>query len=374
MFRLLVDTSFWLNLAKDYREQPVISELEDLVAAGEIELIVPQIVVDEFNRNKARVVDDARRSLQSHFRLVREAVNRFGTDDDRADTLKALNEVDHKIVTRNEAAIDSVDRIEKLLTGTPSIATNAEIKQRVTDRAVAGLAPYHRSKNSVGDAIPIETYAEVIGRRAGKKTRFGLVTHNSKDFSEPNGDRRKPHPDIADLFTPPRSTYWGSLVDVIKAVDPALLEDHDFEFNFSQQPRRLSEILEAEQLLFRQVWYNRHWNLRSEIESGKQKVLPESQHSRDPYKPDETLDTVWAGALAAAKRTEVGSTAKTTRSLIVRLSSRCRLFSNPIPTGAGSSTRKAAHKASSTTTRVTAWARVFRARMAFATVSTSAPR
>ncbi|WP_369721326.1 PIN domain-containing protein [Bradyrhizobium sp. LLZ17] len=69
MFRLLIDTSVWLDLAKDYREQPIISALEDLVAAGEIELIVPQIVVDEFDRNKARVVDEARRSLQSHFRL-----------------------------------------------------------------------------------------------------------------------------------------------------------------------------------------------------------------------------------------------------------------------------------------------------------------
>jgi hypothetical protein len=304
MFRLLVDTSVWLDLAKDYREQPVISALEVLVAAGDIELIVPQIVVDEFNRNKGRVVDEARRSLQSHFRLVREAVNRFGTDDYRAETLKALNEVDHKIVTGNEAVIDSVERIEKLLASTPPIATSAAIKQRVTDRAIAGLAPYHRSRNSVGDAILIETYAEVVGQRAAKKARCGFVTHNSRDFSEPNGDRRKPHPDIAALFTPPKSTYWGSLVDVIKEVDPILLDNHDSEFNFSQQPRRLSEILEAEHLLFRQVWYNRHWNLRSEIESGKHKVLPESQYSRDPYKPDETLDTVWASAMAAAKRTE----------------------------------------------------------------------
>jgi hypothetical protein len=57
MFRLLIDTSVWLDLAKDYREQPVIGALEDLVAAGEIELIVPQIVIDEFNCNKARVID-----------------------------------------------------------------------------------------------------------------------------------------------------------------------------------------------------------------------------------------------------------------------------------------------------------------------------
>lgn len=201
-------------------------------------------------------------------------MNRFGTDEYRADTLKALNEVDHKIVIGNEAVIDSVDRIEKLLTNTPPVVTSAAIKQRVTDRAIAGLAPYHRSKNSVGDAILIETYGEATGRRTGKNTRFGFVTHNSKDFSEPNGDRRKPHPDIGALFTPPKSTYWGSLVDVIKEIDPVLLDDHDSEFNYSQQPRRLSEILEAKHLLFRQVWYNRHWNLRSEVESGNTNCCP----------------------------------------------------------------------------------------------------
>jgi hypothetical protein len=130
MFRLLVDTSVWLDLAKDYREQPVISALEDLVAAGEIGLIVPQIVIDECNCNRVRVVDDARRSLQSHFRLVREAVDRFGTDDYRADTLKALNEIDHKIVTGSEAVIASVDRIEKLLMGAPSVATSVAIAAR----------------------------------------------------------------------------------------------------------------------------------------------------------------------------------------------------------------------------------------------------
>ena len=304
MFRILVDTCVWLDLAKDYREQPVIAALEDLISARVIELIVPAVVVDEFQRNKGRIVEDARRSLQSHFRLVREAVNRFADVERRADMLTGLNEVDHKIVTGSEAVTDSVERIEKLLTKTAALITSDKIKQRVTERALAGLAPYHRSKNSVGDAILIETYAEIVGRRAAKTTQFAFVTHNSKDFSEPNGDRRKPHPDIASLFSSPRSTYWGSLLDLLKEIDPELLEDHHSEFNFSQQPRRLSEILEAEHLLFRQVWYNRHWNLRSKIEAGDHHVVPLSKYSTKPYRPDQTLDTVWAGALAAAKKAE----------------------------------------------------------------------
>jgi hypothetical protein len=72
--KLLVDTCVWLDLAKDYRHQPVISALEDLISAGEIELLVPQIVLDEFTRNKDRVAADAARSLKSHFSLVRDAV------------------------------------------------------------------------------------------------------------------------------------------------------------------------------------------------------------------------------------------------------------------------------------------------------------
>jgi hypothetical protein len=304
MLHLLVDTCVWLELAKDYREQPVIRALEDLISARQIKLVVPQIVLEEFNRNKARVVEDARRSLQSHFRLVREAVSRFGDDEYRGRTLAALDEVDHKIVTGNESALDSVEKIEKLLTAPAPLTTTDAIKRRVTERALAGLAPYHRAKNSVADAILVEVYAELVGGRQGKRKRFAFVTHNSKDFSEPNGDRRKPHPDIASLFSSPKSTYWGSLVDAIKDVDSELLADHDSEFNLSQQPRRLSEILEAEHLLFRQVWYNRHWNLRTEIEQGKHQVVPEAEYSRDPFLPRQTLDTIWAGALAAAKRTE----------------------------------------------------------------------
>jgi PIN domain len=304
MLHLLVDTCVWLDLAKDYREQPVINALEDLISSRQIKLVVPQVVLDEFDRNRERVIEDARRSLQSHFRLVREAVKRFGDDASRARTLEALNEVDHKVATGNESALDSVEKIEKLLRAQTTLPTTDAIKRRVTERALAGLAPYHRDKNSVGDAILLEVYAELVrGRQSGRK-RFAFVTHNSRDFSEPNGDRRKPHPDIVSLFAAPKSTYWGSLVDVIKDVDSDLLADHDSEFNSFQQPRRLSEILEAEHLLFRQVWYNRHWNRRAGIEQGTLQVVPEEEYSRDPYLPYQILDTIWAGALAAAKKTE----------------------------------------------------------------------
>ena len=65
------------------------------------------------------------------------------------------------------------------------------------------------------------------------------------------------------------------MVEFLKDHRSELLGDHDFEFNYSQEARRLSEILEAEHLLFRQVWYNGHWTLRHDIETGHHHVVSE---------------------------------------------------------------------------------------------------
>ena len=295
----------WLDLAKDYRQQPVIAALEDLVAAGEIELLIPQVLLDEFARNKERVAMDATRSLQSHFNLVRDAVSRFGEESEKAATLKSLNEVDHAAILKGEAVNDSISRIEKLLASVPASPTTDAVKARVTDRAITNSAPYHRSKNSAGDAIMIELYADHVAADRPADTRLAFVTHNVRDFSEANGDQRKPHPDLLTLFDGTVSTYSVNLIDVINQIDEDLLANHEFEFNGFFQPRRLSEIMEAEHLLFRQVWYNRHWNLRSGVESGEIKIITGEEFNKlKGYHPEVVVNEVWERALAAAKRTE----------------------------------------------------------------------
>src|ERR1700733_5890156 len=106
--KLLVDTCVWLDLVKDYRHQPVINALEDLVSEGAIELLVPQVVLDEFARNKGQVAADAARSLKSHFSLVRDAVTRFGEAALKDATLKGLDDADHAAIIRGKAVNESI--------------------------------------------------------------------------------------------------------------------------------------------------------------------------------------------------------------------------------------------------------------------------
>ena len=149
--KLLVDTSVWLDLVKDYRLSAVLTAIEDLIAAGTIELIMPQIVLDEFARNRDRVVEQSRRSFSSHIKRVREAVTEFGEEDRRAATLRELSEVEQKIAMKGEGSRRTLERIESVMRSSPSIAASEEAKSRVVERALAKLAPFHRSRNAVGD-------------------------------------------------------------------------------------------------------------------------------------------------------------------------------------------------------------------------------
>lgn len=301
---LMLDTCVWLDFAKDHRRVAVISALEALIRAGEIELIVPEVVISEFERNKARVIDEARRGFQSHLRLAREAVNRFTEGDCRSETLSGLDEVTHKMSTSGEAVNDSIGRIEALLGSVTAIPTSDCVKRRVTDRAMSGIAPFHRNRNNVTDAVLIEIYANQLSAMSTEQIEFAFVTHNTKDFSAVNGDRRNAHSDLATLFESQRSTYCVSIVDLLQGRFPELLADYEDEISLWQQSRSLSEMLKAEYLLFRQVWYNRHWNLRSRIEEGTHQIVSEKDYASNCRRPDQTPASIWEQALEAAKRTE----------------------------------------------------------------------
>lgn len=303
---LLIDTCVWLDLAKDYRQLPLLDAVLAMKNAGELEIVLPQIVVEEFNRNKERIISDSKRSLSSHFKLVREAMLKFSQEEGRDAALQKLNEVDHRIAIGGEAVNDATGIIEKIFASTDHIALTDAVKARAADRAIAKAAPFHRQRNGIDDAIIIESYIDALAARSDADDVYGFVTHNIHDFSDRGGDSRLPHPDLAAIFDNSNSRYATSLGPLLGEFAEDLLEEIKFEREFNQEPRKLYELLEAEHRLIKQVWYNRHWNLRTSIERGKHRLVSSEAWEKLPPKKriNTTVDTVWEGALAAAKRTE----------------------------------------------------------------------
>jgi hypothetical protein len=55
MFRMLIDTCVWLDLARDQKQVSVLGVVEEMVKRGLLTLIVPRVVIDEFQKNRERV-------------------------------------------------------------------------------------------------------------------------------------------------------------------------------------------------------------------------------------------------------------------------------------------------------------------------------
>jgi len=305
MFRMLIDTCVWLDLAKDQRQVSVLGVVEEMVKRGMVTLIVPRAVLDEFRRNRERIAKKSAKSLSAHFRLVKDAVGKIGGDKRRVRlVLSHLDDVDHKIPIVGGTAVNTLDRIEKLLRASPIIEPCEAVKLRAAERAIERRAPFHRGKNAMADAIIIETYAECVRDKSSLGVRFALVTHNKGDFSIESGNHKVPHPDFAGFFSRIKSLYFINLPEALRRVEPSLVTDIMLEQSWTQEPRGLTEILEAEDLLFHQVWYNRHWGLRIGVEEGRIKVVDKETYPRRPGAGETIQRDVWKGALEAARRVE----------------------------------------------------------------------
>lgn len=304
MFKMLIDTCVWLDLAKDYQQQAVLAALEELIRQGEIELILPRTIVDEFARNKVRIIEESSRSLSSTLKRVKEVVEKFGDPQQKSIVLSQLNDVDHRLPTMGEAAVDTVSRIERLFESTPIVEISDSVKLRAAQRAIDKCAPFHRQRNGIDDAILIEVYTDMVVEKATARQRFAFVTHNTKDFSHPSANNKLPHPDIADCFSRVRSLYFITLGEALRHVCPEQFSELLIEQEWTEEPRRLSEIVTAIDELVTKVWYNRHQVLRQKIEQGKIKIVdkeifPVKDHRRRPIQRD-----IWEGALRAAADVE----------------------------------------------------------------------
>ena len=185
-----LDTSVWLDLAKDQKQEPVLGVMEQMVKTGLMTILVPRVVLDEFRNSRDRIAQQSAKSLSAHFRLVKEAVGRIGGNKRRLKVVLAhLDDVNQKIPIMGGSVGTVLDRIEKLLNASQLVETSEPILLRAAQRAIKKQAPFHGDRNCIADAIIIETYAECVHDKANRGMRFAFVTHNKNDFSAQGGNQ-----------------------------------------------------------------------------------------------------------------------------------------------------------------------------------------
>ncbi|WP_182876105.1 PIN domain-containing protein [Microbispora sp. H10670] len=266
MLRLLVDTSVWLDMAKHRDGQKLIVPIRVFYFQKRLRLIVPSLVLDEFERNRPRVEASVSASVVERVRQLKNDLNEYGGGQRE----QWLEEMSHRLPLLSALSLRNFKEIKELLSHPAAVEPTVNQRASVTQRALDKKAPFHLPKNSVADALLIEIFRSVL-----KKSRASDVclfaTSNYQDFSLPNGDRRKPHSDFDDIFTDRRARYLLGLEELANGLREHFGEEfeelaEEVEF-FQEEPRTLVEILEAEREYFDKVWYGRSLGSKEEGEA-----------------------------------------------------------------------------------------------------------
>ena len=303
MVKLLIDTCVWLDIAKTSKGEEILNLLFEFIDNKEIEILLPEIIISEFDRNKDRVIADAGKSLSSQFKKVKEMVAEHADEDSKQKILTQLNDIDKKIPTLGENAFQTISRIEEIMKVSEIINVTDEIKLSATQRAIDKKAPFHLSKNSIGDSIIIECYNHYKIKNVAQDFSLIFITHNVNDFSLKNGNQKLPHEDLSDIFDTTKSQYFISLPEALYSINPDLVEEIEYENDWDFEFRTFSEILEFENELEQKIWYNRHKNREYYIETGKIKLIEREEFDIKTSQKTIIKD-IWEGALQSAKKVE----------------------------------------------------------------------
>lgn len=302
MIKLLIDTCVWLDLAKSSKWEKVLNILEEFIKIEEVSLILPEIVIEEFNRNKERIIKGTGKSLSSHFDIVKQNITMHSNVNNKDDVISHLNDINHKISTLWESAISSIQRIEKLFSDAELIILTDEIQLKASQRAINKKAPFHLNKNSIGDSIIIESYDNYKANNESSTSKLIFVTHNKEDFSLKNWNQKLPHEDFSDIFDGVQSQYFISLPEVFSIINPDLVKEIELE-NDWYEPRLMSEIVEVEYELTQKIWYNRHKIREYKIQTGEIKII--NREDFDAKTINSTIiDDIWEWAKKSAKAIE----------------------------------------------------------------------
>lgn len=303
MVKLMIDTCVWLDIAKTSKGEEVLNLLSEFIKCDEVSLLLPEMIFNEFRRNKDRIIAEASRSLSSQFKKVKEMVAEHGSKENKEVLITQLNDIDKKIPTFGETAFNSIARIEELMKNAEEIVTSNEIKLRATQRAIDKKAPFHLPKNSIGDAIILECYNEYKVQNSSQEFGLMFITHNVNDFSLKNGNQKQPHEDLVEIFDSPKSQYFINLPEALNSINPELVDEVNFENEWDLEFRSFSEILDIERELEQKIWYIRHKNREYQIEQGKIKLITPEEF--DIKTSQSTIvKNIWEGALKSAQKVE----------------------------------------------------------------------
>jgi hypothetical protein len=218
MYYLIIDTCVWIELGSKYTE--VRKNISDLVKQEKVRLIVPQIVVDEWDKHKhPKIVEAKKSSFRGGLGSAKGLLEAL--EEDEADNFrKLLDRIQEQQDRIESQALEEISAIECLFKhpSTIRLSITDNVKLQAVDYALAKKPPFG-DRNSIADALIMLSAVDYISQ---ENLTDCIFVSSDRAFSSPSKDGQI-HEDLRELFEEYEIRYFINIGKAINEIQGELV-------------------------------------------------------------------------------------------------------------------------------------------------------
>ena len=192
MAKLVLDTCSWIELAKP-KFSKVLEELESQIEKGMTIIISCDLIIEEWERNKSRIISNIQNSIKDYSKSAINISN-YLPEKEKIELIKILEKYRDSEEEQIKLAEQHFCRIEKLMNSSTKYKISDELKLEVIEKGIKKEAPFHNSKNNINDALIYFGAIKYVQDFVIANDLI-FVTQNINEFSDTN-NRSLIHPDL----------------------------------------------------------------------------------------------------------------------------------------------------------------------------------
>jgi hypothetical protein len=193
MAKLVLDTCSWIELAKP-KFSNVLEELENQVVEGITIIISCDLIIEEWERNKSRIISNIQNTIKEYSKSALN-ISSYLLGNEKEDLIRILEKYRDSEDEQIQLAQRHFARIEKLINSSYKYKISNNLKLEVIEKGIKKEAPFHNSKNNINDALIYFGAIEYVQQYYVIAIDLIFVTQNVNEFSDPN-DRNLIHPEL----------------------------------------------------------------------------------------------------------------------------------------------------------------------------------
>ena len=254
MIYLALDTNIWLYLSNGfdpenqnylkalhtYSHFGLLNALNEKIHAGEITVLINDIIISEWERNKENATNLIK-EIRRHRQNLNENLKSLKPYLNEKTENFILNEVKREILNKSEHNIkrnqEHIQQVELFLKcHCLKIPVTMKNYADAAKMAIDKKAPFHNNKNNVADAVILLSVIDYLSRIKSNETNHVIfVSNNASEFADnPKSEAIQFHKDIIDILDGKSLTYKRHLGEAIELSED-LIYELDYYYQYKEQ-------------------------------------------------------------------------------------------------------------------------------------------